>query len=67
MKTYTEKEVARAIANVIVQDSGIGCRDKVGGAKRVGQLLGIDEAEIERTTVELTERPSRRVPARSDC
>jgi hypothetical protein len=53
VKSFKEKEVARAIANVIVQSRGVDNQGQASGAQRVGQLLGIDKAEIERITADL--------------
>ena len=54
MRTYTESEVARVIATIVVKSrTDERCKGLAAGAKHVAKLLGVDNAEVERMTTDL--------------
>lgn len=54
MKTYTESELARAIATVIVKSrTDEKSKNLAAGAKHVGKNLGVNSNEIRRITDDL--------------
>ncbi len=61
MRAYTEREIAKAIATVVVSSRTDGKNKNLGaGAKHVGKLLGVDSAEVERMTAEALSSGRRR-------